>query len=260
MTTREQKFRLAPVATLFGALCFGLALADDGKQTKSQKSRTAQEAQATSQEKPAYTPPRRGAPRTRVGGGTRSGGDQAVVLQVLAPEHTGLTMQTQPTLYWYASRAIDGNVEFVLTERDAVTPAWRQHIDGGIEAGIQAFSLKNAGLELATGVTYQWSVAVTHRSGQRARDVVAIGTVERIADAPLAGTPLANPSADPTDQAAALAANGIWYDAIQILCESIHAGTRQESDSVAMRRYRHDLLEQVGLLDVAYAEAVVANY
>jgi len=250
MKTREQKFRLASVATLFGALCFGLALADDGKQTKAQKSRTTQEAQTAKQEKPAYTPPRRGAPRTRVGGGTR-GAYAAVVLQVLAPEQTGLTMQAQPTLYWYASRAVEGDVELVLTERDAVNPLWRQRIDGGIEAGIQAFPLKNAGLELDTGVTYQWSVAVTHRSGQRARDVVAIGTVERVAD-----TALADPSSDPADRAAVLAANGIWYDAIQVLSESIQS----DADAEMIRTYRRDLLEQVGLLDVAHAEAVAANY
>jgi hypothetical protein len=195
-------------------------------------------------------PPRRGAPRTRVGGGTR-GAYEAVVLQVLAPEQTGLTMRAQPTLYWYASRAIDGDVELVLTERDAVTPLWRQRVEGIIAPGIQSFALDGTGIELEPGVAYQWSVSAKHPSGQRARDVVAIGTVERVAD-----TALADPSIDPADRAAILAANGIWYDAIQVLSESIQS----DANADIIRTYRRDLLEQVGLLDVAYAEAVAANY
>lgn len=49
-----------------------------------------------------YVPPRRGAPKTRVGGGTRSGG-QPLHLALLAPEHTGLTRSASPTLYWWLS-------------------------------------------------------------------------------------------------------------------------------------------------------------
>src|SRR3712207_1026765 len=54
---------------------------------------------------PVYKPPVRGAPEGRVGGGTR-GGDQTFMLSVLAPRHTGWTVQEQPVLYWYLTKAI----------------------------------------------------------------------------------------------------------------------------------------------------------
>ncbi|MFW2405335.1 MAG: DUF928 domain-containing protein [Gammaproteobacteria bacterium] len=250
MKKHDQTYRRASVATLLGTLCFGVALAGAGKQPTAQKVDTTTASPDAKRAAPVYKPPRRGAPLTRIGGGTR-GDDAMVALQVIAPEHTGLTTMAQPTLYWYASRAIDGDVEFVLTERDAIAPVWRHRIEGKFESGIQPFALQEAGLELQPGIDYQWSVAVIHSSGKRARDVVAIGTVERIVDAQLP-----NPAADPLDRAAQLAANGVWYDAIQVLSEFIG---RDAADQVA-RSYRRDLLEQVGLLDVADAERIAANY
>jgi hypothetical protein len=75
--------------------------------------------------RPVYVPPRRGAPATRVGGGTRSGGANAPQVALLSPEHTGLTHQARPTLYWYLSRDYTGSIEFVVTGRDSVTPELR---------------------------------------------------------------------------------------------------------------------------------------
>lgn len=251
MNKLDSKNKRASAATIVGTFCCGLALAGDGNQPASQQASALADTQNETRDKPVYTPPRRGAPRTRVGGGTRGSDSSTVVLQVLAPEETGMTTAAQPILYWYASRAIDGDVEFVLTERDAVEPIWRQRITGAFPAGIQSLALQDAGFELQLGAEYQWSVAVVHPSGQRARDVVAIGTVERIAAIapPSAGTGAA-------DRAAMLASNGLWYDAIQVLNESIE----HETDDNLYRSYRRDLLEQVGLLDVAYADAIASTY
>src|SRR5713101_569860 len=48
-----------------------------------------------------YKPPKRGAPGGREGAGTRGLRD-SLTLAVLAPkDHTGLTAQEQPVLYWY---------------------------------------------------------------------------------------------------------------------------------------------------------------
>src|SRR5262249_48313752 len=69
---------------------------------------------------PTYKPPLRGAPEGRVGGGTRGGGtlslgDQLPTLSVLAPNHTGLTIHEQPSLYWYLSGTTSYPVEVTLT-------------------------------------------------------------------------------------------------------------------------------------------------
>lgn len=54
---------------------------------------------------PVYQPPLRGAPGGRVGGSSRGAGDELPSLYALAPDHTGLTAQEQPCLYWYLSQS-----------------------------------------------------------------------------------------------------------------------------------------------------------
>ena len=53
---------------------------------------------------PVYHPPQRGAPAGRVAGGSRSAEDDLPLLSALAPNHTGLSVHAQPTLYWYLTQ------------------------------------------------------------------------------------------------------------------------------------------------------------
>ncbi|MCP4044001.1 MAG: DUF928 domain-containing protein, partial [Gammaproteobacteria bacterium] len=71
---------------------------------------------------PAYRPPRRGAPLVRVGGGTRGVEYKHPTLQVLAPEHTGLTTMAQPSLYWYVSGPTSIRFEFTIIDDDSIEP------------------------------------------------------------------------------------------------------------------------------------------
>jgi hypothetical protein len=57
-----------------------------------------------SEDVPLYNPPQRGAPAGRVAGGTRGFNNDLPMLSALAPNHTGLSVHPQPTLYWYLSR------------------------------------------------------------------------------------------------------------------------------------------------------------
>ena len=70
----------------------------------------------------AYKPPLRGAPASRIGGGTRSAGEARLVVDVIAPDHTGLTSVGQPTLYWFASEAVTAPLEFTLLPVNADNP------------------------------------------------------------------------------------------------------------------------------------------
>ena len=60
-----------------------------------------------------YKPPLRGAPAVRIDGGSRGSGISLICLNVLAPDHTGLTVHDQPSLFWYQSEPAD--VPFELT-------------------------------------------------------------------------------------------------------------------------------------------------
>lgn len=190
---------------------------------------------------PVYTPPRRGAPKTRVGGGTRSlstGTHAGEVLTVLSPPEVGQTQQAQPTLYWFLSVTDVGPFEFVLTTADAIAPLRRVSIDGPLDAGIHAVSLRDQNVVLEDGVEYQWSVAIVHDPERRSRDVVAIGTLERVA---------ARSTPDGAEAVFTLAERGLWYDALQQVEELI----AQSTDDARLREYRAALLDQAELAQVA---------
>ncbi len=73
---------------------------------------------------PVYKPPRRGAPAAgrRVGGGTRGMNKSLPVVSVLAPDHTGLTVQEQPALYWFASAVVDAPIELTVIDGEGIQP------------------------------------------------------------------------------------------------------------------------------------------
>jgi hypothetical protein len=177
-------------------------------------------------ESPVYIPPFRGAPKTRVGGGTRSAGAN-VELALLAPEHTGRTAQASPTLYWWISGAHSGEFEFVIMNRDAIEPDLRVRRQLTLAAGIHAFDLGSEDFALQPGVSYQWSVALIRDPDRRSRDIVGLATLEYDAA-----------SGDSADAGilGGLAERGLFYDAFAAL------------EAPAPRA---DLLEQVALMDVA---------
>ena len=114
-------------------------------------------------------------------------------------------------------------------------------------AGIHAVSLRDTDVVLEDGVEYQWSVAIVHDPERRSRDVVAIGTLERVATS---STP------DGAEAVFALAERGLWYDALQQVEELI----AQSTGDVRLRDYRAALLDQAELMQVAqYVRAAPAS-
>ncbi len=126
-----------------------------------------------------YQPPLRGAPSSRIGGGTRSAKAARLALEVVAPDHTGLTTAAQPTLYWYASEPVSAPLEFTLLAADAEKPLVERRLPAGQGAGIQPVALSSLGVSLKPGTEYQWFVSVVSDPSQRSRDVTAGGTIRR---------------------------------------------------------------------------------
>jgi hypothetical protein len=196
-----------------------------------------------------YRPPLRGAPATRVGGGTRSVGARPVTLHVLAPNETGLTTRERPTVYWYISEALTSPVELTITISEplkhATPPALEITLQPPIAKGVHALRLGDHGITLKPGVEYQWYVAVVGNPSQRSADVVAGGAIQRVANTDavqrrLDGVPEQR-------RAAVYAESGIWYDAIDDLSRQISANPADAK----LRQQRATLLEQVGLRDAA---------
>ena len=232
MNTSLSKLFVATAAALISSTA--LAQADSQKQSADEQAL-------------AYKPPLRGAPLTRVGGGTRSFGS-ALAVNVLAPSDTGYTLQEKPTIYWFASQPIDKPVEITITSteslQDAAKPLFEITLQPPLAKGIHAFRLNDHGVALKPGVEYQWFVAVVHNPAQRSNDVLAGGTIKRVTDNPVQAQ---LKQASPAQLPALYAGAGIWYDAIDQLSRQISAN---QSDR-QLRERRAALLEQVGLREAA---------
>jgi len=194
-------------------------------------------------ERVVYVPPARGAPRARTGGGTRGPG-ALPRLEVLAPDHVGRTTREAPTLAWFVSGRASVPLELTLLRDGASEPELEVRLANQVETGIGEASLSRWDVELEPGVVYQWSVALVVDPGRRDRDVVASGAIERVAEPAAVAT--ARASGAPAY--AALAREGIWYDALSELGSAIAAG------DPGLRAERARLLDQVGLPDAAEFE------
>ncbi len=192
-----------------------------------------------------YSPPLRGAPASRVGGGSRGVGETTLELSVLAPDHTGLTTKSQPTLYWYISKPANARLDVTVINDEAIDPILENVVGTPKSAGIQQLDLATAGTKLEPGIEYRWFVSVTPDEEQRSNDVIASGTIQY--DPPDADLESRIAKADHQTMASIYAENGVWYDAI----DSISRAIQQNPGDATLRAQRAALLEQVGLTAAA---------
>ncbi len=197
-----------------------------------------------------YQPPMRGSASSgRIGGGTRGTKDgPSVTLEVLAPDHAGLTVSAQPTLYWFVSQRIETDAELTIVDDTSIDPLLELKLAPPIEPGIHALSLTEHGVQLKPNVPYQWFVAVVVDPSQRSYDIIAGGEIERVAQPSDLAIQLQSVGAKETPQAYAEA--GIWYDALDGISTQI--GNRP--NDAGLRQQRAALLDQVGLPGAAEYE------
>jgi uncharacterized protein DUF928 len=190
---------------------------------------------------PEYKPPMRGAPGGRVGGGTRGTGREAFILSVLAPNHTGLTTSPQPVLYWFISSPSSLPVELTVVDPQKADPLVELQIKPPITQGVHRVRLADHGVRLEPGVSYQWYVAVVPDAGRRSKDILAGGSIERVA--PPDGLAGRLAQASKADQPSVYAGASLWYDAMAALGDLIDEAPQDR----ALLERRSTLLRQVGL-------------
>jgi hypothetical protein len=198
-----------------------------------------------------YKPPLRGAPGGRVGGGTRggdarsNGADRAVfMLSVLAPDHTGLTISEQPSLYWYISSASRSPVEVTVVDPRETQPLLRVRLSSPLQAGVHRIRFADHGIRLEPDITYRWYVAVVPDANRRAKDFLTGGAIQRVASPEELQARLATAGA--TETPSIYAEAGLWYDALA----AVSALIDDAPDDSSPRRMRAALLEQVGLAGI----------
>lgn len=198
---------------------------------------------------PVYKPPMRGAPASRIGGGSRSTGEADFVLSVLAPDHTGLTSQAQPTLYWYTSGPSNATLEVTVIAEVAERPVLTQNLNL-TRGGVQSFDLAKHGVTLKPDTEYEWFVSAVPDPTQRSKDVTSGGTIRRVAPDPAVQARVA--AADERQAPLIYAEAGLWYDAIDALSRLIEL----HPDDAKLNAQRAALLDQVGLPAAASSDKV----
>ena len=193
---------------------------------------------------PFYVPPELGSPLGRVGASTRGAGRRAS-LQILAPDHLGLTTAQAPTLFWFLAQPTATRIEVTIRDEQSTTPLVNVELPAPATAGIHAFRLSDHGAKLRADADYQWFVSLVPEPEERSADFV-VGAWIRHRDAPPAlRQRLA--AASQRQTVFIYAESGMWYDAIAAISTQIDA----TPDNPALRAQRAALLEQVGLSEVA---------
>ncbi|MGD0105490.1 MAG: DUF928 domain-containing protein [Rhodopila sp.] len=194
-----------------------------------------------------YIPPDRGAPEVRVSGGTRGSSTDGLRIDVLSPDQTGLTIQEQPTLYWYSSAPIRGGARVSIVADATSKTVMDDPIPGPVPAGIHAIGLRGTAVRLALNADYQWSVTAEMSATEPSRNIVTSGMIRRVA--PPSATFGTNLRAS-AEGCAEYARAGLWYDALDAISASIQRSP-QEGRLVLLRS---ELLQQVGLTNAAAAD------
>ena len=189
----------------------------------------------------SYKPPLRDAPQAMVDETTRGTDGEAATLQVLAPDHAGLTLQAQPTLYWYARNPVATRFEIALIDKDKSDPLLEVEAGNKKVAGIQQLDLGDHNLSLQPELTYKWSVTQVIKEGSQSTSVIASGVIERME--PGEGLTSRIEKSHGMELVGVYASEGIWYDALETISSMIDKSP-EDQGLVAIRA---SLLDQVGL-------------
>jgi hypothetical protein len=188
---------------------------------------------------PIFQPKNLGAPKVRVGGGSRGPNQHEPALYVLAPEQAGLTTRTQPVLYWYISKPVNKTIEITITDKQSVL--LKTTIDGLGKAGIQTLKLAEHGVHLQPGTKYKWSVAIVNNPKQRSSDTFASGGIMLFPESEELKAKLA--AANEKDRVLIYAEEGLWYDDLEVIQ---HLAEKSPDDEMPAKM-RASLLGQAGL-------------
>lgn len=191
-----------------------------------------------------YKPPIRGAPGARLAAGTRGKTDKTPIITFLAPDHVGLTVHEQPSLYWLLSEPTSYPVELTIIEAQATRPLLQTRIDVSPRAGLHCIRLADYGVRLKRGIRYECLVALVPDNEQRSQDIIAAAEIECIEPSDAVRARLERESREEAPYA--YAEEGLWYDALSAISRLIEAAP----GDMNLRKERASMLSQVGLPEI----------
>ena len=192
----------------------------------------------------AYLPPSKNISGERVDGIQGNSQPDMPQLFVLAPDHTGLTVREQPVLYWFLTQPTDHPIDMKMIEEDNRRVVLDARLLPPIGAGSHQLNLEDYDVRLLKDVSYRWTGTMSMPSNSSM--VTATGFVRRV-DLPPSLSRLTEFDLRSPEAPKLYAKAGLWYDALGILSDMIHAHPQDAS----LIKQRNALLSQVGLEKVA---------
>lgn len=193
----------------------------------------------TSSNLKGFSPPDRGAPSRTADGGTRGCPTAAVdssqpkAVRVMAlKQHLSLTLDSNPTLFFYVPPGLGSNVELTLyqfdVEGDRDTEAvYTAEIPIPDKGGLLSHQLPAGEYQLEEGQMYHWYVVIPCESTGLAEYDFSDGFIERTNAANLPVDLNARlATIDPRDRLAlgdAYADAGVWHEALYYLAQARNA-------------------------------------
>lgn len=199
-----------------------------------------------------YTPPQRGVPGRREGGGTRGSCMEAkkLLLMPLIPNDAfSATVSERPTLFWYVPTTTAQTAEFRLLDQ-AEQELYQTTVALPGTAGIVSLTLPEqvARTVLKPGQDYYWQFSIICDPAQPSKNPFVEGVIQQTRLTP-AVTRQLEQAKTPRDRAAVYARNGIWQEAITTLATERCLRPQNTSAPVGWRT----LLQSVQLGDYAQA-------
>ncbi len=175
-----------------------------------------------------------------ISGGTRT--EDELKLTALLPENQyGRTVSARPTFFVYLPPTNSQQVFFSIQD-EATNSLYQTTLNVSGEGGIVSFTLPNEAPELALNTNYLWFFAPIDENGLLRPDNYGVnGWVKRVEDLAI------NNNENIIEQAIDYAKAGVWYDTLELLVSA----QKQDPNNEIFANEWHDLLEQVGLENIA---------
>ncbi len=195
--------------------------------------------------KTTYKPPLRGMPDNRIFGGSRGNNSNETFLTVIAPNHTGYTINGSPKLYWFSASTIEKPLEFSLINPDIPNPMIEIIVDKEVKKGIHSINLSHYNIRLQPNIEYQWSVSIIFDPADRSRDIVSTSPLLRIDN--IISAPVPSGEKQNLKSIKDFADRGIWHD----MFDQLYTLSKSTSSSDDISQLLQDTLMNIDLAPVA---------